>query len=124
MTLLVKRAAAAKLVAVLGATIGFGFAAARDRRRHLPAAIAGGPGSVGWIGPVMTLGDRPERRGHLGNIAFVVLVVRADRLVQLRGWRRFALMVPTVYLAACCWEARLVAEPAITGRSCSARSSW
>jgi ABC-type branched-subunit amino acid transport system permease subunit len=35
-------------------------------------------------------------------------------LVQLRGRWRTALMVPTLWLAACVWEGRLVAEPSIT----------
>ena len=35
-------------------------------------------------------------------------------LVQLRGRWRTALLVPTIYLAACVWEARLAAEPSIT----------
>jgi ABC-type branched-subunit amino acid transport system permease subunit len=35
-------------------------------------------------------------------------------LVRVHGTLRLALVVPTVYLAACCWEARLIVNPAIT----------
>ena len=35
-------------------------------------------------------------------------------LVRLQGVRRLLLVVPTVYIAACCWEARLIVNPSIT----------
>ena len=34
----------------------------------------------------------------------------------MKGIVRLALIVPTVYLAACCWESRLIVNPAITAQ--------
>ena len=44
-------------------------------------------------------------------MALLCLVVA---LGQLKGHWRTILMVPTLYLAACVWEARLVTVPAVT----------
>jgi ABC-type branched-subunit amino acid transport system permease subunit len=44
----------------------------------------------------------------------VLVVCLLIALVQLQGRWRTLLLVPTIYLAACVWEARLVAEPSIT----------
>ena len=49
-----------------------------------------------------------------GNIGFVVLVCLLIAVVQFQGRWRTLLLVPSIYLAACVWEARLVAEPSIT----------
>ena len=35
-------------------------------------------------------------------------------LVRLEGTKRLLLAVPTIYVAACCWESRLIVNPAIT----------
>jgi ABC-type branched-subunit amino acid transport system permease subunit len=50
-----------------------------------------------------------------GNVGFVALIVLLIALVRLRRplWRTI-LLVPTVYLAACVWESRLIVEPSIT----------
>ena len=50
-----------------------------------------------------------------------VLYVAADRarwsaVVRLKGVRRLLAVVPTVYIGACCWEARLSVDPAITAQ--------
>jgi ABC-type branched-subunit amino acid transport system permease subunit len=42
----------------------------------------------------------------------VLLIV----VVQLKGIRRQIALVPTVYLAICCWEARLTVDPGITAQ--------
>ena len=82
----------------------------------------------------------PENAKTAGNIGFVVLVCALIALVQLKGRWRTVLLVPTVYLAACVWEARLAVEPSVTRqilvgailivmmtrarRDCSARGAW
>jgi len=43
-----------------------------------------------------------------------VLIGLVIALVHLRGRWRTALLVPTLYLAACVWESRLIVEPSIT----------
>jgi ABC-type branched-subunit amino acid transport system permease subunit len=37
-------------------------------------------------------------------------------VVQLKGVRRLVAVVPTVYVAICCWEARLTVDPGITAQ--------
>jgi ABC-type branched-subunit amino acid transport system permease subunit len=51
---------------------------------------------------------------QLGNYAFVILVALALTLTVVRGWTRYALLVPTIWLAACVWENRLVEEAPTT----------
>jgi ABC-type branched-subunit amino acid transport system permease subunit len=49
-----------------------------------------------------------------GNVGFVVLICLLIALVQIRGRWRTILLVPTLYLASCVWEGRLVADPSVT----------
>ena len=56
----------------------------------------------------------PANPTRAGNIGFVLLICLLIALVQLHGRWRTVLMVPTLYLAACVWEGRLVSEPSIT----------
>jgi hypothetical protein len=49
-----------------------------------------------------------------GNVLYVLVIFLILALVRTRGTVRLALIVPTVYLAACCWEARLIVNPSIT----------
>jgi ABC-type branched-subunit amino acid transport system permease subunit len=47
-------------------------------------------------------------------VLFVVIIGCVIALLRLDGVRRLALVVVTVYVAACCWESRLVVNPAVT----------
>jgi hypothetical protein len=100
---------------VLAATVAVGFAAHAIAGAISASAVAGGPQSGGWVGGALR--DWiivPASPQTPGNIGFVLLVCLLIALVQLRGRWRTALLVPTIYLAACVWEARLAAEPSIT----------
>jgi branched-chain amino acid transport system permease protein len=115
MTLIVKLRPWRKLGAVLAATVAFGFAAHAVVSAVSASAVAGGPQSTGWIADALR--DWvvvPQNPQTPGNVGFVLLVCLLIALVQLRGRWRTALMVPTLWLAACVWEGRLVAEPSIT----------
>jgi ABC-type branched-subunit amino acid transport system permease subunit len=114
-SLLVKVRPWRKLGAVLAATIALGFAAHAIAGAISPSAVAGGPQSGGWIGSaVRDWVIVPANPQTAGNIGFVLVVCLLIALVQLRGRWRTALLVPSIYLAACVWEARLAAEPSIT----------
>jgi ABC-type branched-subunit amino acid transport system permease subunit len=57
----------------------------------------------------------PRDAVMVGNLAFLITVMMlmiTSRVV--RGWTRFALLVPTIYLLAFVWETRLAAEPSVT----------
>ncbi|HEY1640051.1 MAG TPA: branched-chain amino acid ABC transporter permease [Streptosporangiaceae bacterium] len=113
--LLVKLRPWRKLGGVVAATVALGFAAHAITGAISASAVAGGPQSSGWIASaVRDWVIVPASPKAAGNIGFVVLVCLLIALVQARGWWRTALLPPAIYLAACVWEARLVAEPSIT----------
>jgi ABC-type branched-subunit amino acid transport system permease subunit len=115
LTLVVKVRPWRKLGVVLGSTVALGFVAHAVVKLISASAVAGGPQSKGWIADaVRDWVIVPANPQTAGNIGFVVLICLLIALVQLRGRWRTVLMVPTIYLAACVWEGRLVAEPAIT----------
>jgi ABC-type branched-subunit amino acid transport system permease subunit len=115
LTLIVKLRPWQKLVGVLGATVALGFALHAIVKAISASAVAAGPQSGGWIADaVRDWVIVPSNTTRWGNIGFVLLVILLIALVQLRGRWRTILMVPTLYLAACVWEGRLVAEPSIT----------
>ena len=103
------------LAAVLAGVVGLGFAAHAIVGAVSSSAVAGSPGSGGWIGSALR--DYvivPAQPASYGNILFVVLICALIAIVRLQGVRRLIAVVPTVYIAACCWEARLIVNPAIT----------
>lgn len=109
-----------RLGAVLSATVGLGFAAHAIVKAISASAVAGGPQSSSWIHaalkywvivPATKAGSIPA---GFGNVGFAILIAMLIALVQLKGRWRAVLLAPTVYLAACVWEARLIVEPSIT----------
>jgi branched-chain amino acid transport system permease protein len=119
LTLIAKLRPWRRLGAVLAATVAFGFAlhAIADAISH--SIVAGGPQSSGFVADavrdwVIVPATKAGIPRWPGNVGFVVLIGLLIALVQLKGRWRTVLMVPTLYLAACVWEARLVAEPAVT----------
>jgi ABC-type branched-subunit amino acid transport system permease subunit len=115
LTLVFKLRPWARLAAVLGSTVVLGIVLHAIVGAISSDATAGGPQSSGWIADaVSNWVIVPSNAARWGNIGFVLLVILLIALVQLRGRWRTLLMVPTLYLAACVWEGRLVAEPSIT----------
>jgi branched-chain amino acid transport system permease protein len=105
------------LVATLGGVIGFGFAARAIVGAISHSAIAGTTGSVGWIGAALRhYVIVPANPTSYGNVLFVLLICALVGIVRLKGIWRLVAVVPTVYLAACCWEARLSVDPSITAQ--------
>ena len=107
------RALGALLVAIIGG--GVALRAIVGAISH--SAVAGTPGSVGWIGTAMRhYVIVPSGSLTYGNILYAVLIVALVVLVRLKGIWRLVAIVPTVYVAACCWEARLSIDPGITAQ--------
>jgi ABC-type branched-subunit amino acid transport system permease subunit len=103
------------LAAVLVGIVVFGFAANAMVGAVSSSAVAGSPGSGGWIGSaVNNWVIVPADATSFGNVLFVLVICALIALVRLQGTRRLLLVVPTVYLAACCWESRLIVNPSIT----------
>ncbi len=101
-----------KLAAVLGGTIAFGFVVHAIVSAFSSGAVAGNPGSTTWIDLHWAI--VPANPTLFGNIGFVALLCLVVALVQVKGHWRTVLMVPTLYLASCVWEARLVTVPSVT----------
>jgi hypothetical protein len=51
---------------------------------------------------------------QIGNYAFVLLIALALTLTVVRGWARWVLLVPTIWLGAVVWENRLIEESGTT----------
>jgi ABC-type branched-subunit amino acid transport system permease subunit len=104
-----------RLGAVLAGIVALGFAAHAIASAISSSAVAGSPGSTGWIGSaVRDWVIVPSSAASYGNVLFVVLVCALVAIVRLEGIRRLLVVVPTVYIAACCWESRLIVNPSIT----------
>jgi ABC-type branched-subunit amino acid transport system permease subunit len=115
LTLIMKLRPWARLGAVLGATAVFGLAVHEIVKAISARAVAGGPQSSGWISDVLRHWVVvPRNPVTFGNVGFVLLLCLVVALIQLRGVWRTVVLVPTLYLAACVWEGRLVAQPSIT----------
>jgi branched-chain amino acid transport system permease protein len=105
------------LVATLAGVVGFGFAARAIVGAISHSAVDGATGSVGWIGQAMHhFVIVPANPTSYGNVLFVLLICAIVGIVRLRGVWRLIAVVPTVYFAACCWEARLSVDPSITAQ--------
>ena len=103
------------LAAVLAGVVAFGFAMHAIVSAVSSSAVAGSPGSSGWIGSaVRDYVIVPSQPATYGNILYVALICALVAIVRLQGPRRLLAVVPTVYIAACCWESRLIVNPAIT----------
>jgi branched-chain amino acid transport system permease protein len=115
LTLLVKLRPWRRLGLVLAATVVLGFAVHAIAAAISPRAVAGSPGSTGWI--ASALHDWvivPANATVAGNWGFVALVCLLIALVQVGPRTRTILLPPALYLAAFVWETRLSTEPSIT----------
>jgi branched-chain amino acid transport system permease protein len=115
------------LVAVLGAVAVFGVVVNAIVGAVWPRGIAG-PLYVGgsdftthgwlawvlrhWL--VLPKNTYEIPNYQIGNYAFVILIGLVLALTVVSGWRRFVLLVPTLWGAAFVWENRLVEEAPTT----------
>jgi branched-chain amino acid transport system permease protein len=103
------------LPTVLAGTVVLGVVAHAIVGAISSSATAGSPGSIGWIGSAVSHWVIvPSNPSTYGNVLFVVIIGCVIALVRVEGVKRLALIAVTVYVAACCWESRLVVNPAIT----------
>ena len=101
------------LVAVVGGTIGRGFAvnaiatAAWPSGTH-PSAFGGqSPTMSSWVVELTS----PDT---VGGYAYAALIACVLGLTLLKGWVRKLALIPVLYLAAFVWENKLVLNPAVT----------
>jgi hypothetical protein len=102
---------------VLAAVVALGLALHAIVGAISSSATAGPPGSAGWIGSVVR--DWvivPSHPAGYGNVLYIVLICMVFAVVRVPERRRPLLLVPTLYVAACCWESRLIVNPSITAQ--------
>lgn len=112
-----------RLVAVLAGTALFGIVLhtivgamwSRGTKGLIPLG-SNGFGNGGWLGWVLRHWlILPANTYSLGqntvfNYLFVLLIGLVLALSLLHGWRRVALLIPTIWLASLVWETRLAEE--------------
>jgi branched-chain amino acid transport system permease protein len=103
------------LAVVLGGTIGLGFAVHAIASAAWPRGVEGEQIIEGRLGRVLDSWVlHPTDPRVIGNYAFVALVFAVLLLTLLRGWKLWVALIPTLYLMAFVWDARLVVEPSVT----------
>ena len=112
-----------RLAAILGGVVAFGVAVhlivAATTERGTGGLLNTGPESFeegGWLGWLirhwlaLPAGTYETGTRAPFNAALVALIALILVLTLLKGWKRDALLVPTIWLAGFVWETRLVLE--------------
>jgi branched-chain amino acid transport system permease protein len=115
------------LAAVLGALVAFGLVVHAVVGAVWPRGTAGPISngvfeftSHGWLAValrhwlVLPKNTYEVADYQIGNYAFVMLIGLVLALTVIRGWWRYVLLVPTLWLAAFVWETRLIEEAPTT----------
>jgi hypothetical protein len=103
------------LAIVLGGTVAFGFAVQAILAALWPSSTEGQGYVGGSLGRALSHWvPLPVDPRVAGNYAFIALVALVLVLTIVRPLIRNLLLIPTLYLGAFVWDARLAAEPSIT----------
>jgi branched-chain amino acid transport system permease protein len=104
-----------RLVTAFAATVAFGLVV------HAVVDAVWSHGTAGQVtsGGFLTSVIRnwvllPSNPGRLAVYGYLLMIVCIIALVQLKGWWRLVVLVPTLYLTAFVWENLLVQQPAVT----------
>jgi ABC-type branched-subunit amino acid transport system permease subunit len=102
---------------VLAGTVALGLALHAIVGAISSTAVGGQPGSGGWIGSLVSHWVIvPANAATYGNVLYIVTIVLVFAIVRVRDRYRPFLLAPAIYVAACCWESRLVVNPSITAQ--------
>ncbi|HWE08006.1 MAG TPA: branched-chain amino acid ABC transporter permease [Solirubrobacteraceae bacterium] len=105
------------LAAVVAGTVVLGVALHAIVNAISASAVAGQPGSGGWIGSLVSHWVIvPAHAATYGNVLYIVTIVLVFAIVRAPVRYRPFVLMPTIYVAACCWESRLVVNPSITAQ--------
>lgn len=101
-----------RLAIVVAGTLVLGFLVRFLAEQLSDRATAGSPNGEGWLADAV---ERwvfiPSSLGAWGPVSYVTLVCILLALTLVDGWRRLALLVPTLYLAAFVWENVMLSKP-------------
>jgi branched-chain amino acid transport system permease protein len=104
-----------RLVAAFAGTAAFGLVVHALADAVWPRATAGQVTSGGFLtGVIRNWVLLPTNPGRLAVYGYLLMIVCIIAVVQLKGWWRLVVLVPTLYLTAFVWENLLVQQPAVT----------
>jgi len=104
-----------RLVAAFAGTAVFGLVVHAIVDAVWPRGTAGQVTSGGFLtGLIRNWVLLPTNPGRLAVYGYLLMIVCIIAVVQLKGWWRLVVLVPTLYLTALVWENLLVQQPAVT----------
>jgi ABC-type branched-subunit amino acid transport system permease subunit len=104
-----------KLVVAFVSTIALGFAVHAIAGAIWSRATHGQVTSGGYLtGAIRHWVLLPAHPGRLADYVYLVAIVGAIALSQLKGWWRVAVAGPTIVVTAFVWENLLIQQPAVT----------
>src|SRR6478736_5286692 len=104
-----------RLVAAFAGTVVFGLVVHGIVDAVWSRGTAGHVTSGGFLtGLIRNWVLLPTNPGRLAVYGYLLMIVCIIALVQLKGWWRLVVLVPTLYLTAFVWENLLVQQPAVT----------
>jgi hypothetical protein len=105
----------ARLVTAFAATAVFGLTVHAIVDAVWSRGTAGQVTNGGFLtGAIRNWVLLPTNPGRLAVYGYLLMIVCIIALVQLKGWWRLVVLVPTLYLTAFVWENLLVQQPAVT----------
>jgi branched-chain amino acid transport system permease protein len=104
-----------RLVAAFAGTVVFGLVVHAVVDAVWSRGTAGQVTSGGFLtGLIRNWVLLPTNPGRLAVYGYLLMIVCIIAVVQLKGWWRLVVLVPTLYLTAFVWENLLVQQPAVT----------
>jgi ABC-type branched-subunit amino acid transport system permease subunit len=104
-----------RMVTAFVGTAAFGFAVHAIADAVWARGTAGQVTSGGFLsGAIRHWVLLPAHPGRLAVYGYLLMIVCIIAVVQLKGWWRLVVLVPTLYLTAFVWENLLVQQPAVT----------
>jgi ABC-type branched-subunit amino acid transport system permease subunit len=104
-----------QLAVALGATIALGFVLHALAAELWPRGIHGEITSGGFLqGAIRHWVLVPTHANRLAVYGYLLAIVLAIAIVQLKGWWRVAIVPPTIVVTAFVWENLLIQQPAVT----------
>jgi ABC-type branched-subunit amino acid transport system permease subunit len=104
-----------RLIAAFAATAAFGLVVHAIVDAVWSRGTAGQVTEGGFLtGVIRNWVLLPTNPGRLAVYGYLLMVVLIIAVVQLKGWWRLVVLVPTLYLTAFVWENLLVQQPAVT----------
>jgi branched-chain amino acid transport system permease protein len=109
------RSSRKQLAVVVGLTIGLGFAVHAIAASAWPRGVHGAVTSGGFLtGAIKHWVLLPQNPTRIADYAYLLVIVLAVALTQLKGWWRVAIAPFLFVLTTFVWENLLIVQPAVT----------